>query len=444
VIHRPVESAPRQPRRKFPRKRRLLLIVPAGPPIAYESAGHHRGRHRAARTARTLARRAIVIALQPVLIAVRMLGWTARLMFRLGRQFGAAAWMGAGAIAAGLRSAAAFAARTLGTAYRIAIAGWHGLRSRGVELAGAAKPAVARTARRLMAGAHAAADQTRRGASAVGVAGRAAFNRSTIAIARVRESGGRLSTHIDRVLRSIRRWIGIGRDVTTQSLRPWLHQQTLRMTRALSALRQPTARRLTVRAGVTLGIVATGVLAMMFWNATRTAAPADAIVETVHAAKTSSPALESRPPAIDATGSPRNAEPPTGPPPREPGRSIADAPRPVRSPQPRRAVSTAAIQRVLNKYRDAYSTLNVAAVTAAWPSADARALRTAFDRLAEHNVDYESCRISASETRAAAVCHGVTQSVRVGDQTSRTERRRWQFALDKIEDRWLISAVDSR
>ena len=108
------------------------------------------------------------------------------------------------------------------------------------------------------------------------------------------------------------------------------------------------------------------------------------------------------------------------------------------------AASTQYIQRLLNRYRDAFSTLDVTAVRAIWPSVDTRALRMAFDRLAEHNLDYSGCKISMGDARAEAVCSGIAQSLGVGERTTRTTTRRWQFVLTRSADRWLIASVDTR
>jgi hypothetical protein len=117
--------------------------------------------------------------------------------------------------------------------------------------------------------------------------------------------------------------------------------------------------------------------------------------------------------------------------------------RPTPPPRPR-PIDAAAIQRVLNRYRDAYSTLDVAAVRAIWPSVDAAALRTTFNRLAEHNVEYDSCKISAADAGAVAVCSGVAQSVPMGARTTTTEHRQWRFTLSPVENRWLIETVAAR
>ncbi len=105
---------------------------------------------------------------------------------------------------------------------------------------------------------------------------------------------------------------------------------------------------------------------------------------------------------------------------------------------------TRAIQRVLNKYRDAFSILDVRAVRAVWPAADTRALGMAFDRLEEQNLEFDSCRISVTDLRAEASCRGSAQYTQVAGPDPRTEPRQWQFALHKVDEKWLIDAVKSR
>jgi len=112
------------------------------------------------------------------------------------------------------------------------------------------------------------------------------------------------------------------------------------------------------------------------------------------------------------------------------------------TPTPARRETTAAIQRVLNRYRDAFSTLDHRAVQSVWPSVDVRGLRTDFDRLYEQNLDYESCDITVGAADARAVCRGIVRSMPSSTRINRRESRRWRFVLRKANDRWLIDAVD--
>jgi hypothetical protein len=104
--------------------------------------------------------------------------------------------------------------------------------------------------------------------------------------------------------------------------------------------------------------------------------------------------------------------------------------------------ATAEIQRVLNRYRDAFSILDDRAVQGVWPSVDIHRLRTDFSRVYEQNLDYESCDITIREADAGAVCRGIVRSISSPPHTTRRENREWRFALRKVNDRWLIAAVD--
>ena len=104
-----------------------------------------------------------------------------------------------------------------------------------------------------------------------------------------------------------------------------------------------------------------------------------------------------------------------------------------------------AIQAVLNRYRDALSTLDVTGVRAVWPSADVGALRKQFAGVRDQNVEFEACRISSVETGARASCAGVIESgFRAGDRRPRVERRRWQFELRKFGEGWRITEVQTQ
>jgi hypothetical protein len=103
-----------------------------------------------------------------------------------------------------------------------------------------------------------------------------------------------------------------------------------------------------------------------------------------------------------------------------------------------------AIQAVLNRYRDALSILDVAAVRAVWPGVDVAAVRSGFARVADQNVEFEACRISSTGVQATASCAGVLESgLNPGQRRPRSERKRWQFTLHKSGNRWQITNVIS-
>ena len=102
------------------------------------------------------------------------------------------------------------------------------------------------------------------------------------------------------------------------------------------------------------------------------------------------------------------------------------------------------IQRVLNRYRDGFSVLDVAAVKTVWPSADEHALRKAFAGLYDQNIEFDSCRISVAATTptADALCRGEVSYVRNERvKRRRTEVKQWQFTLANNGARWTIRTI---
>jgi hypothetical protein len=103
-----------------------------------------------------------------------------------------------------------------------------------------------------------------------------------------------------------------------------------------------------------------------------------------------------------------------------------------------------AIQAVLNRYRDALSILDAAAVRAVWPSVDVTAVRSGFARVIDQNVEFDACRISSAGVQATASCSGVLESgLNPGQRRPRSERKVWQFTLQKAGDRWRITDVSA-
>jgi hypothetical protein len=113
------------------------------------------------------------------------------------------------------------------------------------------------------------------------------------------------------------------------------------------------------------------------------------------------------------------------------------------SPKAARPADTKAIQRVLNRYRDAFSVLNVAWVKAVWPAADIKTLSASFNRISQQNFEFDTCRILVIETRAEATCRGTAEFTNAGSRRPRNESRRWEFALRKVSRDWLIESVQS-
>jgi hypothetical protein len=119
----------------------------------------------------------------------------------------------------------------------------------------------------------------------------------------------------------------------------------------------------------------------------------------------------------------------------------------ARSVPPRQAAPASdrrAIQAVLNRYRDALSILDAAAVRAVWPGVDVAAVRSGFARVVEQNVEFDACRISSAGVQATASCSGVLESgLNPGQRRPRSERKVWQFTLQKSGDRWRITNVST-
>jgi hypothetical protein len=99
----------------------------------------------------------------------------------------------------------------------------------------------------------------------------------------------------------------------------------------------------------------------------------------------------------------------------------------------------------LNRYQEAFSTLDVNAAHAVWPNVDVKALAKAFDQLEEQTFDLEGCNITVAGTRAEAECGGNARYIRkIGSRALRVEPRRWHFTLRQTNDQWVIDAVNAR
>ena len=111
--------------------------------------------------------------------------------------------------------------------------------------------------------------------------------------------------------------------------------------------------------------------------------------------------------------------------------------------RPRRANSTnaqAQIQGVLNRYRDGFSTLDVAEVRAVWPNVDEAGLGKHFATLYDQNLDYDVCDISVATRQATALCRGSISYVLSGGNRRRlTQGREWRFTLRQNRGQWVIA-----
>jgi hypothetical protein len=124
---------------------------------------------------------------------------------------------------------------------------------------------------------------------------------------------------------------------------------------------------------------------------------------------------------------------------------LAPALSPTSPVQPSSGWDHGSIQAVLNRYRDAMSTLDVSGVRSVWPTVSVEDLRSGFARLAEQNVEFSSCLIAPSDTRATASCTGVIESgFSTGRNRPRIARTRWEFSLERLSGSWTITAVDTQ
>jgi hypothetical protein len=106
---------------------------------------------------------------------------------------------------------------------------------------------------------------------------------------------------------------------------------------------------------------------------------------------------------------------------------------------------TRAVEDVLSHYRAALGRLDPSATQAVWPTVESRALRRAFDRLEEQELEFDACDIDINGLQALASCSGRARFVpKIGHRSLRSEHREWTFYLRRGLDGWLIESVDSR
>ena len=100
------------------------------------------------------------------------------------------------------------------------------------------------------------------------------------------------------------------------------------------------------------------------------------------------------------------------------------------------------VRAVLNRYREAYGSLDVNAARAVWPGVDTRTLGRAFAQLSMQEFEFAACDISISGERASADCTGNARYVpKVGSKNARVETRVWQFGLRRIDQQWKIETT---
>lgn len=108
-------------------------------------------------------------------------------------------------------------------------------------------------------------------------------------------------------------------------------------------------------------------------------------------------------------------------------------------------LDTAAIQRVLETYRQAHSTRNAAMVASIWHSIDSAALQHAFDDLDRQSMSFERCDVTLNDATATASCRGILDYARKPSPANTVqERLALEFDLQRVDGRWLISNVEAR
>lgn len=125
---------------------------------------------------------------------------------------------------------------------------------------------------------------------------------------------------------------------------------------------------------------------------------------------------------------------------REPPSEPVPSPAPV-VPEPGQR-ELAAVQRVLDRFRQMYAQLDASAATSIWPSVDSRALERIFARLQQQELNFDGCAIAVSESTATAQCTGWLHYVpRVGNPEPRYERHSWTIELQRTNETWAIVQV---
>lgn len=170
------------------------------------------------------------------------------------------------------------------------------------------------------------------------------------------------------------------------------------------------------------------------------------------------PPIERTPesPAAPITPQPERTEPPSAEPPRvsleplrespaaplrEPPTAAVPSPAPV-TPELGGQRELAAVQRVLDRFRQMYAQLDASAATSIWPSVDSRALERIFARLQQQELNFDGCAIALSESTATAQCTGWLHYVpRVGNPEPHYERHSWTIELQRTNETWAIVQV---
>jgi Protein kinase domain len=102
-----------------------------------------------------------------------------------------------------------------------------------------------------------------------------------------------------------------------------------------------------------------------------------------------------------------------------------------------------AMQQALDRWKQAYESRDVAAVSRVWPTistSQARSLDTAFDKMSQLTLLFRQCSLGGSVARGAATCR-VERSIRFKTGKTETFPSRVAFQLEKRAERWVIVGV---
>lgn len=111
----------------------------------------------------------------------------------------------------------------------------------------------------------------------------------------------------------------------------------------------------------------------------------------------------------------------------------------------RESLARAAIDDVLDTYRQAYGSLDAIGVSRIWQGLDTKSLQRAFDSLARQELSFDQCDVRLEDDEATAACTGLLEYVRKFGQPEPHQRRlSWRFELQRAGDRWLISNLEAR
>ncbi len=156
------------------------------------------------------------------------------------------------------------------------------------------------------------------------------------------------------------------------------------------------------------------------------------------------PAAEHEVGAIVPTVEPVTGDLPDVPPPVPAGRATGSPGVMLASTAPAvlRVRDEELVQRVLQRYRLAYETLDARSARTVWPSVDQGALQRAFDGLESQQLTFADCTVEVRGVAGAATCRGTARYVpKVGSRDARVEPRIWRFSLRKAGDEWHIESA---